>query len=148
MPVREQEFYHGIALLRAIASCDDAIKIGRRDDVGSGCYAVAGIGIQVKYATDRLSPWQFSFTAEHRRAQDALIDEYGSCGIVLVCHQNCVVVLSQHDIDDVLGESPAAGTIAVVRKPREMAQVRGPLSTLPYKLRDSDFGRLGAPFAT
>lgn len=144
--VREHERFHGIAILRAIVAAQDDVSIVKREDIGSGCFAIGGVGIQVKYATDRLSPWQFAFNAEHRAAQDRLSAEYGSIGVLLVCNEDGVIVLNALDLEALIGRGERSGTIAVYRKPREMAQLRGTAGDLTRKMKDSDFSRLGGPF--
>lgn len=142
MSLREYEQFHGAALLKTISAAGGEAQVVLRPDIGSGCYGVNGVGLIFKYAKDRLSPWHFTFTADHRWLLDQLGQEYSVAGTILVCNTDGIVVLSAADVETVLGPCPASGAVGVARRPRGMALVTGPCGDLPRKVAQADFSVL------
>lgn len=142
MSVREYEQFHGAALLQAIGAFGGQALVALRPDIGSGCYGIDRVGVMLKYAKDRLSPWHFTFTPDHRRMLDRLCEQYSAAGVLLVCNNDGIIVLTAADVETLLGVSPGSGAIGVSRRPRGMALVTGRVGDLPRKLAHGDFSVL------
>jgi hypothetical protein len=141
MPLREYEFYHGAALSRLL-SITGELRLVRLSEVGAGCYAINDrIGALIKYATDRLTPWSFTFHADHKQAIRALGATFPDVMILLVCRDDGIVALDQSATLSLIGDDFVSATISVLRKPRQMYLVSGPLATLPRKLADCEYAR-------
>lgn len=141
MALREYEFYHGAALSRLI-SIADSVQIKKLDDIAFGCYVVNGeIGLLIKYATDRMTPWAFTFTSEHKRALSELKLRYAKVLVLLVCRNDGIVALDYDSALTVIGDGPATAAVSVSRKPRQMYAVSGTNGALSRKLGDADFAR-------
>lgn len=142
MSIREYEYYHGAAILRALGAAKHPATVIRLDNIGVGCYAIDSVGLLVKYARDRMSPWHFSFNVDHRVAVRTLQKRYEKVGVLLVCFDDSVIAIDPVQLGEVLGKAPATGSVSVSRKPRGMASVGGPAGVLPFKVADSDFSYL------
>ena len=142
MILREYEFFHGAALLRALESAKASAVVTRLSDVGAGCYAINDVGLLIKFARDRMSPWRFTFTADQRGAIGRLEKIFTRVGVLFVCNDAAVIVVDSPELSLLLGKPPASGSISVSRKPRGMARVSGPAGELPQKVADSDFSLL------
>lgn len=142
MGIREYEYYHGAAILRALKAVKGRADVARLDSLGSGCYSVEDVGLFVKFARDRMSPWQFTFSSEQRLAVRQLEKKFMKVGILFVCNDDAIIVIDSIQLNGLLGKAPAFGSISVSRKPRAMASVSGSAGALQQKIRDSDFSRL------
>lgn len=144
MPISDSEFYHGAALLRLASLFEEGIKIRRRLDIGQGCYIVDDkIGMYIKYASQRMSPWRFTFQLAHKEALVELKRRYHATFVILVCKDSCLVVLDDTEVLGLL-DDPSSSTwwIAVEKRPRSMCTVSGSRGLLPNRVPDSDFTRI------
>jgi hypothetical protein len=141
LALREYEFYHGAALTRLV-SIAEAVYVARLDEVGSGCYALnQKIGALIKYATDRMTPWSFTFTAEHKQALSELRSRYDEVLVLLVCRDDGMVALSYDATMLLIGEGQGTASVSVARRPRQMYSVSGTFGSLPRKLGDAEYAK-------
>ncbi len=139
MALREYEFYHGAALSRLV-SIAETVRVARLDEVGSGCYALdEKIGTLIKYATDRMTPWAFTFTPDHKRALLELKERYSQILVLLVCRDDGIVALNYESTILLIGEEPTTASVSVVRKPRQMYSVSGTFGAISRKLGDAEY---------
>lgn len=116
--------------------------MARLTKIGAGCYAINDtIGLLIKYATDRLTPWSFTFQADHKRAILTLSERFSDVMVLLVCRDDGIVALDRDAIWSIIGDDAVIATVSVSRKARQMYLVSGPLATLPRKLADCDYAK-------
>lgn len=140
--VREYEFYHGAAIARLVSISRD-LQVKRLDRVGAGCYEFnRTIGSMIKYATDRLTPWGFTFQAEHKRMLKDLQATYGTILLLLVCKDDGIVALDYDAITQLIGSGAGVSAVSVSRRPRQMYQVSGTLGRLSRKLAEMEHARM------
>ena len=147
MPVREFEFFHGAALARLISIAKN-LQVERLNEIGAGCYLFnQTIGSMIKYATDRMTPWGFTFKAEHKRMLVDMHERYDEVLILLVCKDDGIVALDYESLVELIGTNDNVAGVSVSRKPRGMYLVSGPLGALDRKVADSDYAKtlLGPP---
>ena len=141
MSVREYELYHGAAILRLLAIAGD-LQVTKLEKFGTGCYLLSGrIGCLIKYSTDRLTPWSFTFNEEHKQTIRKLEQSFSPLLVLLVCRMDGIVSLSGNDLWYLIGDQPGSAAIGVTRRPREMYQVSGPAGTLPRKLSEAAYAK-------
>lgn len=128
-----------IARLLSIAT---TLEVTRRDDIGTGCYALnRAIGVIIKYATARLTPWSFTFQAAHKGALCKLAAIYPQLLVLLVCNDDGIVALDYASALLLVGSGAGNASISVFRRPREMYSVSGTFGKLPRKLGDIEYAR-------
>ena len=141
MALREYEFYHGAALARLV-SIAKTVRVARLDEIGSGCYALdEKIGTLIKYATDRLTPWAFTFTAEHKQTLSVLRARYSEVLVLLVCRDDGIVALDYQSTILLIGEGSTTASVSVARRPRQMYSVSGTYGVVARKLGDADYAK-------
>jgi hypothetical protein len=63
--IADYHFYHGAAL-SLIVSEGSFTGLARMQDIGASVYAINhDIGLFIKHSTIDISPWQFTFLADH-----------------------------------------------------------------------------------
>lgn len=134
--IPEYKLYHGAVLAELVhrhpkgLCIDELIEEGRLSS-----YVLDGsIGLQVKHSTQKLYPWQFTFTKSNLVELLALRQRYKSVFVVLVCHTDGMVCLTIEEATAILaaGETDQAW-IRVERRKGEWYAVWGGGAELPNK---------------
>lgn len=134
--IAEYKFYHGAVLAELVnlragpLSIDELIEEGRLSS-----YVLDGkIGLQIKHSTNRLHPWQFTFTKANLVQLLALQQDYSPVFVVLVCYTDGMVALTLEEVTGVLatGVSEQAW-IRVDRKKNEWYSINGGAAELAGK---------------
>lgn len=143
MSTKDFEFFHGAAIARLVGLRDDGILVCRRDDLGFGCYEICDdIGILVKYSTKRMTPWTFTFQANHRNTIEELRSNYNAIMLLLMCNEDGIVALDYQEAITLLSpEVCQTWTISVERKPRSMYSVGGTGGKLRGKFGDLELAK-------
>jgi hypothetical protein len=126
--IAEYKFYHGAVLAELINLKTGPLSINEMSEDGRLCsYILDGrAGLQIKHSTNRLRPWQFTFTKPNLVQLLALQQSYSAVFVALVCRADGLVVLTFEEVTKVLatGESELAW-IRVDRKKNEWYSVNG-----------------------
>lgn len=134
--IAEYKFYHGVVFAELInhkvgpLTIDELIEDGRLSS-----YILDGqVGLQIKHSTNRMHPWQFTFTKANLVQLLALQQTYDPVFVVLVCNDDGMVTLSLDEITDIMasGESEQAW-IRVDRRKSKQYSVVGGAAELPGK---------------
>lgn len=134
--IPEYKLYHGAVLSELVDRCGSAISIRAYQDSGRLLNYVLSdmVGMQVKHATQRLHPWQFTFPKTHLDTLVNLKDRLKSVFVVLVCHTDGMVCLH---LDEVLNSlNTPFGSQAWLRADRrkgEWYRLFGPAGEFPSK---------------
>lgn len=141
--IREQELYHGVALLRLVRECSDSLHIARWPDVGGSAYVVNNTaGLLIKYSTKRLSPWGFTFTPEQLEGLIALKNATKGVVVALVCQRDGIVGLTFEETSQLISMSSDRQVgISVSRRRRELYAVRGTLGGIDGKISEREYVR-------
>ncbi|WP_316184959.1 MULTISPECIES: hypothetical protein [unclassified Bradyrhizobium] len=134
--IPEYKFYHGAVLAELIDLRSAPLTIDElREDGRLSSYVLDGkIGLQIKHSSNRLRPWQFTFTKTNLIQLLSLQQTYPAVFVVLVCHKDGMVTLSLNEITGILmaGESEQAW-IRVNRRKNEWYGINGGAAELEGK---------------
>jgi hypothetical protein len=134
--IAEYKFYHGAVLAELVNLKIGALAIDELNEDGRlSSYILDGsVGLQIKHSTNRLHPWQFTFTKANLVQLLALQQSYQAVFIVLVCYDDGMVTLTLEEVTEILatGESDQAW-IRVDRKKNEWYAVNGGAAELAGK---------------
>jgi hypothetical protein len=137
--IREYKLYHGAVLvhlvdcLRRPVAIEEFVEDGRLTT-----YVLDGrIGLHIKHSLQRLTPWQFTFTAGNVRELGYLQMNYTDAFIVLVCRMDGMVCLTIDEVKSLLsfGRGDQA-SIRVSRHRNEQYSVSSATAELPQKRAD------------
>jgi len=139
--IGEKLRYHGVALARLVQDSGTALSIRARKETSHCAYAINDDRIIfVKYATSRMSPWRFGFSAEQRNELDALYAEFPPTWIVLVCGGEGVLTIPWSDVlAGLLKENDeGAFSLQASRKRGQKFRLSGARDT-PLLISENDF---------
>ena len=141
---RDFQFYHGVVLSQLVHGIPGGTSIRVFDESSNSSYIIGSeIGIYVKYSSNRLTPWRFTFSPEHRQEIEALRASNQTSFVVLVCNDDGVACLTFQEWY-VLCQHPgnSTGWVSVDRHKGQKYAVKGSNGiTLPSKIGKSDFPR-------
>jgi len=124
--IAEYKFYHGAVLAELIDLKTGPLSIDELSEGGRlSSYVLDGkVALQIKHCTNRLHPWQFTFTKANLVQLLALQQSYSAAFVVLVCRTDGFVALTLEEVTEVLakGETEQAW-IRVDRKKNEWYSV-------------------------
>ena len=134
--IAEYKLYHGAVLAELVDLLPRAVSINELDEEGRlSSYILDGrVGLQVKHSTQRLHPWQFTFTKSNGLELLSLSNIVPEVFVVLVCHTDGMACLTIREVTSILaaGESDQAW-IRVDRRRNEMYTVSGAACELSSK---------------
>jgi hypothetical protein len=134
--IADYKFYHGVVLVELVNLKVGPLTIDELNEDGRlSSYILGGaVGLQIKHCTNRLHPWQFTFTKANLIQLLALQQNYQAVFICLVCHDDGMVTLTLEEVTAILssGESEQAW-IRVDRRKSEWYSVIGGTAELQGK---------------
>lgn len=139
--IREFEFYHGLVFARILHGTKRPVSIRSFQAVSNASYIVNdAIGIYIKYSSKRMTPWRFTFRAEHQQEIDLMKANFKKVFLVLVCSDDGVVCLNSSELQQLLdNQHKPIEWISATRHKREMYSVKGSDGELDFKIGQSDF---------
>ena len=98
------------------------------------------VGLYIKYRTNRMSPWTFSFGVEHLDEISELRASFEHVFVALVCGFDGIACLTDAECAQRVGDSAhEGGWIRVERSLREKYAVTGSLDRKVRKVGDNEF---------
>lgn len=140
--IQQLERYHGAALARLVRVEGSRTIALRLHERYRAAYVLGEhVVIYMKYSTNRLSPWVFSFRPEHQDEIAALEDEFDRVFVVLICGSDGVVCLSDKEHQHVIGRGStgASESVRVARGPRQKYAVSGSDSGRALRIGDNEY---------
>jgi hypothetical protein len=139
--IRQVEQYHGAALARL---CKQSGSPGLRIHIDATCRSAYVLDdravLYLKYSTNRLSPWTFSFSADHQEDISHFRDRYEEVFTVLICGTDGIACLSGTEYDRVLDDDPRSGEwIKAARRARQKYSITGSDDRTIHKIGDNEF---------
>jgi hypothetical protein len=134
--IPEYKLYHGAVLSELVDRSESSITIQAYQDSGRLLnYVISGaVGLQIRHATQRLRPWQFTFTAANLDALFDLNNKWELAFLALVCNTDGIVCVP---IGNVLPSlATAIGSQAWLRADRQRGRwyrLYGPAGEFPTK---------------
>lgn len=136
--IPDYKLYHGSVLADIVDAYEGAVAF-RSESEGKRLlnYVINdAVGLQVKYATQRLRPWQFSFTKSHIDSLANLTSSYQACFVVLVCRTDGMIAIGAKDVlASLLPLESGQAWLRADRKKREMYRVHGPAGEFSAKFK-------------
>jgi hypothetical protein len=132
--ISEYKLYHGAVLAELVHELSVPVAIDELNESGRlSSYVLNGrVGLQIKHSTQRLTPWNFTFTSANMSEILSLRARFEDVFVVFVCEAQGMVCLS---VDDLLSVSRVGECdqvwIRIDRRRGKWFQVhgsRGPLS--------------------
>ena len=113
--IPDYHFYHGAALSTLVSRTEFA-GLTR---MGTSAYAVNNIiGLYIKHASKRSSPWQFTFSPDNQRDVRSLFQRYDrKTFIALVCGHHGICLLTYGEYAATLSEDFTNQRVLTVRRP-------------------------------
>jgi hypothetical protein len=127
--IPEYKLYHGAVLADIAAGVEGGVTISIPAESGRLLNYVLDdvVGLQIKFATQRLRPWHFSFPEPQIESLKELCETCQQVFVVLVCRTDGTIAL---DARELLSSFASANTgqawLRADRRKREMYRVYGP----------------------
>jgi hypothetical protein len=139
--IGELERYHGVALVRLVRGAASHGQTPMLASRGRSAYVVNDrVGLYMKYSTNRLSPWAFSFSRSHQQELEALASEYETAFLVLVCGQDGVACLTRTELARILNDDyQNVEWVKASRRARQKYLITGSDNRHGFKVADSEF---------
>jgi hypothetical protein len=137
--IPEYKLYHGAVLAELVDHLPNGVAIDElREDGRLTSYVLDNrVGLHVKHSMQRLSPWQFTFTAANVAELGFLQMTHNDSFVVLVCRTDGMVCLTIEELKSVLAFGAAdQAWVRVSRHRRELYSVAGGASELSRKKPD------------
>lgn len=134
--IRDYKLYHGAVLADIVDRAKGPITIEEVREEGRLLNYVLNrkIGLQVRFSTQRIRPWAFTFTPENVRSLQHLRDQYGQAFLALVCGQDGFVAIDAHDaLPSLHAPGDRQSWLRVDRRRREFYKVAGAQGEFPRK---------------
>jgi hypothetical protein len=137
--IPEYKLYHGAVLAELVDRLPKSVAIDELAEDGRlTSYVLDGrIGLHVKHSMQRLSPWQFTFTAANVNELGFLQMTHNNSFVVLVCRTDGMVCLTVDELKSLLAfRQGDQSWVRVSRHRRELYSVCGAAGELPRKKPD------------
>ena len=137
--INEFKAYHGSAFAELIDESTVPITLFRPDLSNNAVYILNNsIGLFIKHSTKRISPWRFSFQADHVKNVLKLTQKFDYTFMVLIFGRYSIAVLNSQEIEDLLPlNSPVTSWVSVNSSHNTMLTVEGSSGRLKRKIRKS-----------
>lgn len=138
--IKEFERLHGAALTRLIHE-SSSLNIQLFEKNSNSGYLLNGtVGLYIKHATARMSPWRFTFQKKHQDDMLRMQRSTKETFLVLICGEDGIVALSFKEIKKVLDKNhEAIEWLSASRKKREKYTIKGSDGKLEYKIGEIEF---------
>ena len=135
--IREYKLYHGAVLADIVAMHGGPVTIRPQEEGGRLLNYVLNdvVGLQVKYATQRLRPWPFNFLPSHIESLSSLASTYKASFVVLVCHTDGMIAIDATDVIESFEPDAGQMWLRADRTKRAMYRVHGPAGEFPRKYK-------------
>ncbi len=139
--IRDFEFYHGLVFARILHGTQRPLSIRPFQSISNASYILNdAVCIYIKYSSKRMTPWRFTFMAEHQQEIDLLQSTLPKVFLLLVCNDDGVVCLSYAELKQLLNnQHDPIEWISATRHKREMYSVKGSNGGLDFKIGKNDF---------
>lgn len=134
--IPEYKLWHGAVLADLVDSFNGPVTFREHSDPGRLLNYVVNncIGMQIRFATKKLHPWNFTFSAAHVGALVDLQARYPVTFLVLVCRDDGIIAVEADQVIPVLATNDQTWLRADRRK-REMYRLYGPAGEFSGRFR-------------
>lgn len=98
--IREYKLYHGAVLADLVDRAEIPITIEEQTESGRLLnYIINGsMGLQIKFSTNRLNPWSYTFQPSHTQELVNLKSRFGTAFLVLVCGTDGMLAVEASEV--------------------------------------------------
>jgi hypothetical protein len=98
--IAEYKLYHGAALAELICELSSSVSIDELKETGRLSSYVLNhrVGLQIKHSTQRLTPWNFTFTRYNMSELLALRARFDDVFVIFVCETQGMVCVSIEEL--------------------------------------------------
>jgi len=133
--IKKIDFFHGAVIHRFLSNAEIIIK---RHDIAS-TYLLNDKAVYIKYSSNRISPWTFTFNEKHIEDIESLYKEYGEVIFALLCNEDGIVLIDYEEFRKLIAiyNSKFPKWIKANRQKREKYTVTGSDGVLTYKIGEN-----------
>lgn len=133
--VKKIDFFHGAVIHRFLSNTEIIIK---KHDIAS-TYLLNDKAVYIKYSSNRISPWTFTFNEKHVEDIESLYKEYGEVTFALLCNEDGIVLIDYEEFRKLIAiySSKFPKWIKANRQKREKYTVTGSDGALTYKIGEN-----------
>jgi hypothetical protein len=137
--INEFKSYHGSAFADLIDESAVPIKLFRPNLLNNSYYLLDDeIAFYVKHSTKRLTPWRFTFHADHVQDLAQILHKHEMCFLVLICGRDSIAVIDKDEIIKLLPiADPSLSWVSVQTSHNTSLTVEGTSGVLKRKLKKS-----------
>jgi hypothetical protein len=137
----EGEFYSGVVLSRIVRESQQQLTFGSLSQLSGLVFTIDGlVALFIKYSSNRLSPWGFTFTADQVKQIQLVQKSRLEPVIALVCHEDGIAAVAYDEFVSLIGAQipPTGGWVRAVRQKRHGYGLKGSQAELKNKVSLSD----------
>lgn len=134
--IPEYKLYHGAVIAELVHELATPLLIDELKESGRlASYVLNGsVGLQIKHATQRLTPWNFAFTRQNLIDTALLLERCEKVYAVFVCETHGMVCLEMDEIRQIVGSgSSDQAWIRIDRRRGKQFCIHGAKGELPSK---------------
>jgi len=134
--IPDYKLYHGAVLADIVDRARGPVIVEEVHEEGRLLNYVLNrrLGLQIRFSTQRIRPWAFTFTPQHVQSLQNLKDTFGAAFLALVCGQDGFVTIEANDVlPSLLGTGERQSWLRVDRRRRELYKIAGSLGDFPRK---------------
>lgn len=136
--IKDYEKYHGIALTRFVHNLGE-IKVVSNINQDNSSYIINDyLGIYIKFSKKRITPWQFTFNADHNKCVKNLAQTCDKGYVVFVCNDDGICCIPFSDYFNLISliDEQQTKSISISRFKNEKYHVSGTDGKLKQKISD------------
>ena len=139
--ISEFEYFQGAVIARMLHATQQTMMIAPYSEIDNASYIInASKGVYIKYCSNRMSPWRFSFPRRHYEMILEMKRDLAEVFVVLVCNDDGAVVLTFEEFRQmVTSESDTGQWISAARNSGEMYLIKCSDRKLEFKIGKDDF---------
>jgi hypothetical protein len=126
--IPEYKLYHGAVLAELVDKLVGPLVVDElKEDGRLSSYILNGaIGLHIKHSTQRMHPWQFTFSKSNLVDLLTLQERYSKVFVAFVCRTDSIVCLSIEELTSILsGAESDQASVRVDRRPGKWSAVSG-----------------------
>jgi len=133
--LKQSDFFHGVLISKLLDHAELKVKKHRF----FSAYVINDKAYYIKYSSNRISPWTFSFSEKHTKELVDLSNQFGEVFIVLICNEDGICCLNFQEFKTVIAieNKNFPKWIRAIRQKREKYAIAGSDGKLTYKIGDN-----------
>jgi hypothetical protein len=133
--LKQSDFFHGVLLSKLL----DHDELNVKKHPYFSAYIINNKAYYIKYSSNRISPWSFSFSETHVTEIVDLSNQFEEVFIALICNKDGICCLNLREFKTVIAieNMNFPKWIKTIRQKREKYSVAGSDGKLIYKIGDN-----------